>query len=288
MFHYDFHIAGLLLRVTSRFSLPQLHELSAFQTEYDQDRLPDAQYRIDLLPDDWQILGNKIIDDCHTAIYQHQDEIHRYFYWNVYTNNRFVLLRHSRQAPTNCSIYLQSETLERILPQFRLSAFLAPERLFLRYNGFLLHASVIEVNGGGILFTAPSGTGKSTQASLWARLRGAQILNGDRAVIRHENGIFYAYGSPYAGTSGIYRNQRVPIRAIVVLSQSDTNKLSPLSSLSAFQMLYRETTTYAWDNEFVDQLSGLLLNLIEAVPVYSLACRPDEGAVSILEQELMK
>ena len=55
------------------------------------------------------------------------------------------------------------------------------ETLLLKYDGLLLHSSFIRWRGEGILFSAPSGTGKSTQADLWVKYEDAEILNGDRA-----------------------------------------------------------------------------------------------------------
>src|SRR5699024_19054 len=73
------------------------------------------------------------------------------------------------------------------------------ERLLLSRQGLLLHASFIRWQARGILFSAPSGTGKSTQADLWVRHRGAEVINGDRAALRRSAGRWRAYGLPYAG-----------------------------------------------------------------------------------------
>ena len=98
------------------------------------------------------------------------------------------------------------------------------ESLFLKQEVLILHASFIRWHDQGILFSAPSGTGKSTQASLWETHMGAEILNGDRAGIRYADGSWMAYGLPYAGSSRIFRNSSAPIRAIVVLRQSPENR----------------------------------------------------------------
>lgn len=286
MYCYDFRIAGLLLRVESQFLLNDLFELTNFKTKYCPSASPDAVYTLQLLPEDWTIRGSKIVEDQHSAVYQWQGEEHRYYFWSIFSDERYVLLRHQQDDFRNFCIYLQHEYLKRILPQFRLAAFFSLEQILLQHSGFMLHSSAIDYHGRGILFTAPSGTGKSTQADLWQRLEGAKIINGDRAIIRYQADQFWAYGSPYAGTSGVFTNLSVPIHAIVVLSQAKENTLCQLAPAMAFQKLFRESTAFSWDSNFIDILSGLLLELIDKIPVYHLACLPDAEAVAVLKNEL--
>lgn len=164
--------------------------------------------------------------------------------------------------------------------------FLGLESLLLRNQSLLLHSSFIRVKGYGILFTAPSGTGKSTQADLWAKYESADILNGDRAALRCDHGVWTAWGLPYAGTSGIYRNESAPVRAIVVLRQSELNTIRRLGPAEALRFIYPELTIHRWDASSVDTAVNLLTELVTNVPVYLLECRPDEEAVLTLKNVL--
>ena len=285
---YDFEIAGLLIRVESPFELNDLYELSHFHVTHTPSKEPDALYALDLLPKDWIVRGTKLAQDDHSAVYTHNGELHRYYFWNIYSKDRYVLLRRSSDSAKTNTIYLQEETLDRILPQFRLSAFLAPERLLLANQAFLLHAAVIEWQGRGILFTAPSGTGKSTQAALWAQLEGAKVINGDRAIIRRIADRYTVYGSPYAGTSGIYQNCAVPLQAIVVLSQAPQNTLQQLSPATAFRRILPQITALPWDADFMHTLTELLLEAVPRIDTYHLACLPNAEAVQILKTQLAK
>lgn len=160
------------------------------------------------------------------------------------------------------------------------------ESMLLRHDGLLLHSSFIRSRGRGILFTAPSGTGKSTQASLWETHMGAEILNGDRAGLRMRDGQWTAWGLPYAGSSGIYRNDSAPVSAIVVLRQAATNKVTRITPAEAMPLIYPELTIHRWDAGFAMKAVDLLLNLLASVPVYLLECLPDRGAVLTLEEQL--
>lgn len=135
-------------------------------------------------------------------------------------------------------------------------------------------------------FTAPSGTGKSTQAKLWEQLQGAEIINGDRAALRKEDGVWKAWGLPYAGSSSIFRNENAPVRGIVVLRKGSENVLCRLRPVEAFKWIYSETVVRSWDASFRDTVAELLTDLSLSVPVWMLQCRPDHGAVEILKREL--
>ena len=169
-----------------------------------------------------------------------------------------------------------------------LLSLLGLESFLLRSDAFILHAALVDWQGRGIVFCAPSGTGKSTQADLWERHMGSRTLNGDRAGIRCDRGVWKAWGLPYAGTSGIYRNASVPIRALVLLRQGEENCICRVDPLYAFKRMLPECSAQRWDIGFMDRLMGDLSALVSAVPVYGLTCRPDIGAVELLCDQIMK
>ena len=160
------------------------------------------------------------------------------------------------------------------------------ETLLLQHKGLLLHASLIEYRGIALAFTGPSGVGKSTQADLWHRCAGAHILNGDRAALRKLPHGWQAYGSPHAGSSGIYINGSAPLKALIVLRQGKENNLQPLGYTEALHCLYQELTVHHWERDFVAAATDLCLDLLENIPVYLLECRPEESAVQLLKEGL--
>ena len=165
---------------------------------------------------------------------------------------------------------------------FDLAEFLAA------YDAIILHSAVIVHEGRAIAFTAPSQTGKSTQADLWHEHRGAEILNGDRGLIRQLGEEYRIYGSPYAGSSGIYVNKSAPLRAIVVLKQAPYNRVRRIGGKEAYLHLLSQTSMSVWNRAVIERQSQWLLALIGSVPVYLLECLPDEGAVEALEHQLRK
>lgn len=152
-------------------------------------------------------------------------------------------------------------------------------------NAFFVHASYIDVCGKGILFSAPCGTGKSTQAALWEKHRRAEIINGDKAGILVENGV-YACGVPFCGTSGICKNKTLPLGAIILLSQSAENSVKRLTGLEALQGVLQNVYLDLIAPNEQQMIFDLLIELLKTVPVYHLSCTPDENAVTALENAL--
>ena len=73
----------------------------------------------------------------------------------------------------------------------------------LQYDGMLLHASCVEKDGKAYLFSAKSGTGKSTHTHLWLRaFPDSRIINDDKPAVRRMDGTFYACGTPFSGKNG--------------------------------------------------------------------------------------
>lgn len=160
------------------------------------------------------------------------------------------------------------------------------EHLVAEAGGFILHASYIEWQGKAILFTAPSETGKSTQADLWQKFRGADIINGDRAVVRVANGEVLAAGIPFSGSSKHCKNRTLPLAAIVYLEQAETTTIGSFTGAGAFRKIWEGISLNTWNTEDVEKISWVLQQILGRVPVYRLACTPDESAVNALEQML--
>lgn len=159
-------------------------------------------------------------------------------------------------------------------------------QLFLPFKILLFHSSYISTDGGAVLFTAQCGVGKSTQAELWRKYMGAEVINGDKAGVSvEENGVF-AHGLPFCGTSGICKNKTLPLKAIVLLSQAPENKINRVTGISAIQSLmgniYLDFVAPGETQQCVDAL----IDLLSKVPVYHLQCTPDESAVKCLAEKL--
>lgn len=162
------------------------------------------------------------------------------------------------------------------------------ETILLQYSKLCFHASCVDTAYGGILFSGISGIGKSTQADLWCKHRAAKQINGDRPILSKDACEWRAWGSPYAGSSECHVNDSCRISAIVLLKQDAVCSVRRLGPSEAFRKVWSGMTVHSWDKAYVDIASILTMDLISVIPVFELACTPDENAITCLEQVLRK
>lgn len=166
--------------------------------------------------------------------------------------------------------------------------YMAMEEQLLRYKRWVIHASCIKTTLGAILFVGPSGMGKTTQAELWEKYRGSKVLNGDRTIVYQKKGVWYAAGSPYAGSSKRYVNESAPICLVVLLEQGEYNVVQPLAPGQAFRGLYPHLTVNDWNPWYVETITDQLELFVQEVPVAHFSCTPDEAAVNALWTEVIR
>lgn len=166
------------------------------------------------------------------------------------------------------------------------TSLLALERRLVKKESMVLHCAYVEYKGEAVLFSAPSETGKTTQANLWEKYRGSRTVNGDRALLGKVDGRWTARGWPVCGTSEVCFNEDVPIRAVVMLSQAEENHAEKLSPGRAFPLLYSQITVNKWNREDHIYIMDLMEDFLGNVPVFHLGCTISREAVECLEKVL--
>ncbi len=162
---------------------------------------------------------------------------------------------------------------------------LGVEALVAENNGCIIHSSFIEVNDGAVLFTGPCSIGKSTQANLWREFAGATVINGDKAIIRENNGNLFACGLPFSGSSKDCLNKEISLKAIICLQKAPTNTARRLTS-DAFLNIYKNCYPIPYSRDLTGTLLDFANKVSQQVPVYEFSCRADESAVRYLERIL--
>ncbi len=153
-------------------------------------------------------------------------------------------------------------------------------RELLRHDGFLLHASAVALNGKAFLFSAPSGTGKSTHTHLWLDYfkEKAKIINDDKPAIRLIDGEFFACGTPWSGKTDESVNEQIPLKAIAYIIRSKENHIIKAMPQSAVKHILDQTLRPA-GRESMERLLTLLDKLLTKVNVYELYCDISAEAV---------
>lgn len=274
-----YHFAGIDVKVCmpDRWEFPDERRLSAFRTGPLEDPYTFTFLPVEALPppteaataagENFRIFGNR-----------------RYIGVSGETlSNAYMMVE---QSGRDYRVFFVENRFSRRIPAHVMLDALSVEHLVAMAGGLLLHASYIAYKGRGILFTAPSGTGKSTQAELWHRLRGAEILNGDRAVLRLIGNAVYAEGLPFCGSSNVCKNASLPLAGIVVLSQAPQTQITALTGVRALSPILSQCTRDVWNPGDLARICDVLSRIIGKVPVYHLGCTPDESAITALEQAL--
>lgn len=158
----------------------------------------------------------------------------------------------------------------------------------IRHDGFLIHSSAVMLNGKAYLFSAPSGTGKSTHTSLWLKeFPGAEILNDDKPAIRILDDGIYVYGTPWSGKTDLNLNRKVPLQGIAFLERSEVNSIDSMNSITALQNLLNQTVRPG-EKETASRLFDLLDQFLTRVPIYRFGCNMDPSAAHVSYEAMSK
>jgi len=149
------------------------------------------------------------------------------------------------------------------------------------YDTILFHGSVIAVDGLAYLFTAKSGTGKSTHTRLWRELFGerAVMVNDDKPLL-HIGDTVTAYGTPYDGKHRLSSRIAVPLKAVCILTRAAENHIIQITKAEAYTMLVQQAYRPA-DMSALQRTMTLIDKLADAVKLYRIGCNMDISAAKV-------
>lgn len=138
----------------------------------------------------------------------------------------------------------------------------------------LFHGSAICIDGRTYIFTAPSGTGKSTHSRLWREMltdHDVVMVNDDKPFLKVEEGHVTAYGSPWMGKEQLGYNMSAPVEAICCISQGSRNMIREATPEEMYPIFY-EQSLRPWDKEGTENHLHNLDILTRSVRLYKLTC----------------
>ena len=281
MIHIDFTIAGIGIRINSPVELTIPLEMVPFLTP---DIVPVVNYHVELINAPISPSGMCVHSEAGQFTYADSDGWLRIYGYLKGPDGVHAALR--LRSNHNHTLYLPQSDLVRYQSTNALSPILGLDYVMMQHNCMFLHSSLVRYQNKAVLFSGPSGIGKSTQAELWQHYLDAEILNGDKSCIAKRSDGFYACGSPYAGSSDIFLPEEAPIAGIVLLKQGCENRISRVYGRQAFIPVYAQLLGNTWDSVYTDQLCQLLDELLASIPVYELICTPSEESVKLVRDTL--
>ena len=149
----------------------------------------------------------------------------------------------------------------------------------------LFHCSALAINGKAVLFTAPSGTGKSTHTRLWREHFGDQVVmvNDDKPLL-HIGDTITVYGTSYGGKDNLQTNTSAEVKAVVILHQAPENTITEMNTKQAFPTLLNQTYRKETADGMIKTLG--LVDKLSHLPVFSLGCNISDDAIMTVYNEL--
>jgi len=158
-----------------------------------------------------------------------------------------------------------------------------------KHDALLIHASLVRQNGYGYPFIAKSGTGKSTQVSMWLRfLPGCDLMNDDNPIIRLIDGEAFIYGGPWSGKTPCYRNVKAKLGAITRIDRATENSIEKLPPIEAFASFLPSCSSMKWDEDIFDNVCNTVIKIVERVGVYTLHCLPNKEAAILCNKTIAR
>lgn len=269
----EYEIAKLKIRFITDFDIFQNGFSPLFVSSFEKSDVDINIALGDINVDDVPLYSDEFVEvlknkDKYTVIYFTVDKGKKNNYFSVCGNN----------------CILSRDCNDPLKDMFHFWGRIDLPHILISHRRLMLHCSYIISNGKAILFCGKSGIGKSTQAELWKNFAGAEIINGDKAVVYSENGKLYAASLPIAGTSNICSNKTAEVKAIVILSQNTKNEAEEVSTSEKISLLASNCLFDVWrDGEIIDVIE-LCSEFFQLAEVIKYGCLPDNSAVEELKK----
>lgn len=150
------------------------------------------------------------------------------------------------------------------------------------FDTILFHGSALAMDGKAYIFTAKSGTGKSTHTRLWREAFGDRVvmINDDKPLIKITDSGATVYGTPWCGKHNLGENVSAPLFAIVSLDRSKVNRVEKSDSKMMFPKILSQT--YRTKNILgLQKTLALTDKMLSRVQVFELGCNMDPEAATV-------
>lgn len=273
MIEYKFKIADQYIFVKSLKELNFKKSLLPFITEDNVN--PSLVIEIEFDTEKFQL--NSDWKEIYKNVFEKDGNIIQRYYWK---QDEYIYRFEPIGRGIPCRIGVPKGFAKDFCKNGDILNYLALDRLLLKKcNCVYFHSSFINYVENGIVLSAPSNGGKSTQAKLWVKYKNAELINGDKTLFKFVDNKCIAYGSPIAGTSNIYINKGIPLKLIIFIKKGTCNSIQTLNKIEAYKELYSGMVKSSWDKEYNKKVLEIIEHIVQHIPVAQLICTLDKQAV---------
>ena len=282
---YKYTVAGHTFAVSLPAEFTQEDYLSPYLPFISEDQSQEPLFTLNLeFADSLKALNPGVVRECLNDeapyFWMFEREDGKYNFGFSYSKNHPDCLLIPSEDYRENTVYVPTAYASR-LAEFALS-----NSMMLLYtfnttplDTLMVHASVVGYQGGAYMFLGRSGTGKSTHSSLWLKnIADTYLLNDDNPVIRVEGDQVNIYGTPWSGKTPCYKNEVLPLKAVVRLSQAPHNVIKRLVVLQSYASLMPACSCMRWDGKATEALHKTVEKVISKVAGWHLECLPDADA----------
>lgn len=250
------------------------HQLKLFQTEEDPLFFISSHQTEKIIPQGEFIKRLS----SHEVVHQYKDEIHLYGVEDQRVIYGIKKINHEWYEIVMLKGLKHIEDIEYVLSLRIFSHLVAA------HNHMILHASAINFQEQGILFSGVSKVGKTTLAKrIMTHHEDTTFINDDKPLITHEHDTFFVHGTPWAGEEGLCRNQAIKLSYIFFLEQGLTSEIKEMTNYEKVVHLI-EHSYHLFTDTYIDAYVKMINQLIDTVSIYKMIVSHDEKAYDVFHQ----
>ena len=178
----------------------------------------------------------------------------------------------------------QQEAVDELFYGFRAAFFY----LAALHGKYALHSASNYYQEKAWLYSASSGTGKTTHVKLWEKLYAVPVLNGDLNLLGMEKAEVFVYGIPWCGTSGVYTTKKYPLGGIILLKRGTENRVCKLPQDERQLYTAQRMISPAWTEKQVDDSLLFAEKLSNRIPIRQLYCTQEPSAAAVMKEYIDK
>lgn len=149
------------------------------------------------------------------------------------------------------------------------------------YETFMMHGSVIAKGNSAYMFTAPSGTGKTTHCRLWLEnIPDTYMVNGDKPLIYMQGNRPWVCGTPWCGKERLQTNCMIPLEAVIILERGEENEIAEVSPAEYFGTLLKQVNFPVGESASV-KVMKLVETFMNNMRFYKLRCNIEPEAAFV-------